>query len=193
MAIHRASLLGCSLVLALACSDAGPDGGAADTHVDDVASDDVGSPEADAPGDPGVESVDDVPAETVVDAPGDAADDTSGDLSLPPWPDGSDITCEEVWLRVQAGDPDMLLVNVVDEEFYDLGHIEGSLVIPWDLIEGRLDEVDPGRHVVLYCRRGVRSATALATLTTNGYEMVWVMEGGLEQWISLEYPTVPDP
>jgi len=82
---------------------------------------------------------------------------------------------------------------VVDEEFYDLGHIEGSLVIPWDLIEGRLDEVDPGRHVVLYCRRGVRSATALATLTTNGYEMVWVMEGGLEQWISLEYPTVPDP
>ena len=89
-----------------------------------------------------------------------------------------------------AADPRMLLLNVVDEEFYNLGHIEGSLVIPWDLLPGREDEVDRSRHVVIYCRRGVRSVAAYDTLEQAGFDHLWIMESGLERWIELDYPTV---
>ena len=107
------------------------------------------------------------------------------------WPDGEYVSVDEVHDRLSNGDSDMLLVNVVDEEFYDLGHIEGSLKIPWDLLADRLGEVDAERHVVIYCRRGVRSESAYETLTTQGYPLVWVMEGGIEAWIEAGYPTVP--
>ncbi|MBN1611876.1 MAG: hypothetical protein JW940_34915 [Polyangiaceae bacterium] len=108
------------------------------------------------------------------------------------WPEGKYITLNEVHERLQSDDPDMLLVNVVDEEFYDLGHIAGSLKIPWDTLEDHLDQIDPNRHVVIYCRRGVRSESAYPVLTSNGYALVWVMEGGIEAWIAEGYPTVSD-
>lgn len=120
------------------------------------------------------------------------ADRGTAEDALPPWPGGKYIPINEVYERVRAGDPEMLLVNVSDEEFYDMGHIEGSLKIPWDLLNGRLDEVDADKHIVIYCRRGVRSESAYDTLTANDYPLVWVMESGLEAWIAAGYPTVAD-
>jgi hypothetical protein len=39
----------------------------------------------------------------------------------------------------------MLLVSVVDVQYYGLGFISGSLKIPWDTLAGRLGEIDPTR------------------------------------------------
>lgn len=124
-------------------------------------------------------------------APADLAPtvDAGGPLA---WPTGKYISVDEVYRRLQAQDPDMLLVNVVDEEFYDLGHLPGSLKIPWDTLAGRLGELDRARHIVIYCRRGVRSESAYTTLTGNGFSLVWMMEGGIEPWIAAGYPVVPD-
>lgn len=114
--------------------------------------------------------------------PGDQAD----------WPEGKYISIEETYQRLCSEDPDLQFLNVSDEEFWNLGHIEGSLVIPWDTLAGRLGEVDPQIHTIVYCRRGVRSEVAYETLIDNAYELVWVMgDGGLEAWIELGYPTVP--
>lgn len=123
-----------------------------------------------------------------LDADGIAGGDWDG---LDPWPDERDLTCEQVKATLDAADPRMLLLNVVDEEFYDLGHLPGSLIIPWDLLEGRLDEVDPDRYIVIYCRRGVRSEAAYTSLSDAGYAHLWVMAGGIERWIELGYPTEP--
>ncbi len=108
------------------------------------------------------------------------------------WPSGKYISVDEVQAHLQAGDPDLLLVNVVDEEFYDLGFVPGSLKIPWDTLASRLAEVDRQRHVVVYCRKGVRSESAYTTLVDAGYPLLWVMEGGIERWIAAGYPTVPE-
>jgi rhodanese-related sulfurtransferase len=136
----------------------------------------------------------------VTDASGD---ETGGareaDVAVPadsgaarPWPSGEYISVDEVYARVQAQDPEMLLANVVDEEYYNLGFIAGSLKIPWDTLAGRLDELDPARHIVLYCRRGVRSESAYTTLIEKRFTLVWVMEGGIEAWIAAGYPVVPE-
>jgi rhodanese-related sulfurtransferase len=118
---------------------------------------------------------------------------SAGDTSTArPWPTGKYISVDEVYARLQAQDPDMLLVNVVDEEYYNLGFIAGSLKIPWDTLQGRLDELDPARHIVLYCRRGVRSEAAYTTLVENDFPLVWVMEGSLQAWSAAGYPVVPE-
>lgn len=122
--------------------------------------------------------------------PADGQGWPDGDRALEEWPTDKYLGCEQVRAYQLAGDPRMLLLNVVDEEFYDLGHLEGSLKIPWDLLEGRLAEVDRARYLVVYCRRGVRSEPAYTTLEDAGYAHVWVMEGGIERWIDLGYPTV---
>jgi rhodanese-related sulfurtransferase len=108
------------------------------------------------------------------------------------WPDSKYISVHEVYARTQTNDAEMLLVNVVDEEYYNLGHIAGSLKIPWDTLEGRLDELDPGQHIVIYCRKGVRSESAYTTLLDHAFPLVWVIEGGIERWIAAGYPTVAE-
>ncbi len=127
--------------------------------------------------------------DTDVDSDLDAGADSGYD-QLPLWPSDKYISISEVYQRVQANDSDMLLLNVSDEEFYDMGHIEGSTKIPWDVLETKLDKVDSKRHIVIYCRRGVRSEFAYTTLSDNGYSLLWVMEDGLEEWIEKGYPTV---
>ena len=130
------------------------------------------------------------------DADVDANVDTDADTDteteakdLPSWPNGKYITPQQVFERLDIGDPQMLLLNVSDEEFYYMGHIPGSLAIPWDDLPERLDEVDSEKHIIIYCRKGVRSESAYSTLISNDYDNVWVMDGGLEVWIALEYPT----
>ena len=179
-------ILGLALVVwCTSCeSSSGGDGdGSAGAEVDTGGSGDT-VPEAD--------STDDTESSTDgTDVSGDDAEEEDSILSRL-WPEDRWITPTEVYERLVAGDPGMLPLNVVDAEFYDLGNIEGSLVIPWNELPGRLGEVDGERHVVIYCRRGVRSRSAYQTLTANGYELVWTMEGGLEAWLELEYPVVHD-
>jgi rhodanese-related sulfurtransferase len=126
------------------------------------------------------------------DGGGTTGSDVVADTGAAAWPSDKYISVDEVYALVQAGTTDMLLVNVVDEEFYNLGFIAGSLKIPWDTLEGRLAELDRARHIVLYCRKGVRSESAYTTLKDNGYTLVWAMEGGIERWIDAGYPVVPE-
>jgi rhodanese-related sulfurtransferase len=121
----------------------------------------------------------------------DSTIDLDGE-ALPAWPSGKYISVEEVHARIQAHDTGMLLINVVDETYYTLGHIEGSLKIPWDTIESRTGEIDRGRYVVVYCRRGVRSESAFTLLEKQAYPRVWIMEGGIERWLAAGFPTVTD-
>jgi rhodanese-related sulfurtransferase len=167
-------------------SDMGTDADA-DTGTDETSGEPPADPDVEPPPDTLDVTPDPVQDEEERDTEAEAdASDTPGD----PWPDGSTITIDEVRERMEADDPDMLLLNVSDEEFYDLGHLPGSLVIPWDLLPDHLDLVDPARHIVIYCRRGVRSESAFATLQAASYPYVWTMEGGLEAWIAAGNTTV---
>jgi rhodanese-related sulfurtransferase len=121
----------------------------------------------------------------------DSAIDRNGE-DVPAWPSGKYLSVDEVYARIRAQDTGMLLINVVDEIYYTLGHIEGSLKIPWDTLENRFEEIDRGRYLVVYCRRGVRSESAFTTLERLAYPHVWIMEGGIERWLAAGFPTVAD-
>ena len=73
--------------------------------------------------------------------------------------------------------PGVILLDVRTQEEYDLNHIDGSTLIPVAELPGRLDELpDKGATVIVYCRSGVRSASAYDLLTQNGYTHVYDMQ-----------------
>ncbi len=68
---------------------------------------------------------------------------------------------------VQAG---ALLIDVRTPGEFAGGAIAGARNIPVDQISGRVAELNVGKVVVLYCRSGARSGSAMSTLRAAGVE-----------------------
>lgn len=69
--------------------------------------------------------------------------------------------------------PDAVLLDVRTPPEYQSGHIEGSLNLPLDRLEGvmaRFPDLETPLYV--YCRSGARSAKAAALLRQMGYHQV---------------------
>jgi phage shock protein E len=65
------------------------------------------------------------------------------------------------------------LVDVRTPAEFDAGHLPGAINIPVAELDARAHEIGPvDRPVVTYCRSGVRSARAAATLTKLGWKTV---------------------
>ena len=106
-------------------------------------------------------------------------------------PDEKYLAAEEVYALYSNECPGILYLNVVDEQFYTLGHIPGSVEIPWTALAARLDEVSADQTILVYCRKGVRSEAAYDVLVEAGYPSLHVLTDGLEAWIAAGYETVP--
>lgn len=63
-----------------------------------------------------------------------------------------------------------LLLDVRTPEEFVCGHIPGALNVPVDQVAARISDLGPkDRPVVIYCRSGVRSATAARILREAGF------------------------
>lgn len=75
-----------------------------------------------------------------------------------------------------------LVLDVRTEDEFVLGHIENSVCIPVDDLDGRLDELpDKDRTILVCCRSGRSSALAAEYLDRAGYKNVYDF-GGLVYW-----------
>lgn len=59
------------------------------------------------------------------------------------------------------------------------GSLPGALNIPLDQLPEHLSELDPSRRVVLLCRSGARSTAAAELLTSQGFDDVVNLAGGM--------------
>jgi molybdopterin/thiamine biosynthesis adenylyltransferase/rhodanese-related sulfurtransferase len=87
-------------------------------------------------------------------------------------------------VRAQVGNG-AVVVDVRELEEWSAGHIPGAVHVPKSYFETRIEGAVPdrGRHVVLYCASGNRSAWAARTLIEElGYEHVESMTGGFTLW-----------
>jgi len=84
--------------------------------------------------------------------------------------------------------PELVVLDVRYQYEYDDGHIRNAILIPYDELAGRLDELDPEKETLVYCKLGGRSAIASGTLDSNGFTSVYNMEGGIVAWESGGYP-----
>ncbi len=75
-----------------------------------------------------------------------------------------------------------LILDVRTEDEFVLGHLENSVCIPVDELEGRLDELpDKEQLILVCCRSGKSSKLAAEFLDSRGYKNVLDF-GGLVYW-----------
>jgi len=80
---------------------------------------------------------------------------------------------------------DAQLVDVRTRREYQQGHIEGAILIDYlqrSTFRSTFEELDKGRPVYIYCRRGPRSRKAARILEDMGFGEVYELQGGYLAW-----------
>ncbi|MDH5764192.1 MAG: molybdopterin-synthase adenylyltransferase MoeB [Nitrospinota bacterium] len=87
------------------------------------------------------------------------------------------------------------LVDVRGQGEYEINRIDGSTLIPLDIIEERkiekLNGLKKEDEIVLHCKAGVRSLKAAKALIDIGFQNVKSMRGGIEEWAETIDPSMP--
>ncbi len=91
------------------------------------------------------------------------------------------ITAAELAARLKESDPPLLL-DVRSEVETQVSALPDAQVIPLGQLLERLNEIDKGRAVVVFCRNGTRSRRALRILKENGFNQVKNLSGGINAW-----------
>lgn len=86
---------------------------------------------------------------------------------------------------------DFELIDVREPNEYDLTHIGGKL-IPLGQVSERAAEISKEKTVVVMCRSGKRSATAIRELQEKfGYSNLLNLKGGILAWASEIDSSIP--
>ena len=85
-----------------------------------------------------------------------------------------------------------LVLDVREDKEYHEGHVLNARLIPYGLLDERLQELEDYRErpLVVYCRTGQRSARACALLRNQGFTQVYKLSGGILAWRSADLPVV---
>ena len=91
------------------------------------------------------------------------------------------ITPRHLKEMINVGKP-FILLDVREEWEYEMVHLEGALSIPFGELLKRFREITPGREVVVYCHKGMRSLDAAFLLQQLGFKSVKCLLGGIDRW-----------
>lgn len=95
------------------------------------------------------------------------------------------IDTQEASRRVGQG---AFLLDVRRQDEFDEKRIPGSTLVPLAELEARVGEIPRDREIVVHCRSGARSATAVEFLLSEGFDAVNVT-GGIIDWEAQGLPT----
>ena len=81
------------------------------------------------------------------------------------------------------GEEEYVLVDVRQPDEYLEVHLPGAWLVPLTELEGRVGELAPWPHRVVYCRNGARSRRAAAVVSRRSRDgAVYHLDGGLLAW-----------
>ena len=100
-----------------------------------------------------------------------------------------DVTVQEA-SNLIADKPELVILDVRTVSEFNDGHIEGAINIPVEEIANRLSELDKNDELLVYCRTGNRSATAVGILEDAGFTKIYHMHEGISVWVQQGYPVV---
>jgi len=91
------------------------------------------------------------------------------------------------------GGRDFVLVDVREENEYEINKVPGSVLIPkGEFLNGNVfEQLGDDKQAVLYCKTGVRSAEALAVLKGAGFSDAVHVGGGVVAWVNQIDPSQP--
>jgi len=90
----------------------------------------------------------------------------------------------------QANDNNLVVINVLDQDFYNDCHIKGSVNVTLDAIEQFSTTLDKNTEIVVYCSNYQCSTSEYAAkkLKSLGHNGVYVYEGGIAEWYQKGLP-----
>jgi rhodanese-related sulfurtransferase len=99
-----------------------------------------------------------------------------GDLPL-------EIDVRSVQRLIETGE-DFVLLDVREQDEYDLVHIPQATLLPMSQIQTRFPELLPlrDRRLVVHCHHGGRSERVTHWLRAQGFPQVQNMAGGIDAW-----------
>jgi sulfur-carrier protein adenylyltransferase/sulfurtransferase len=86
------------------------------------------------------------------------------------------------------------ILDVREPQEFQICRIPGSTLIPLGQLGGRVEEVlaeSAGQPILVYCKVGVRSATAVRLLRERGIDHVRNLKGGILAWIDQVDQSLP--
>ncbi len=81
------------------------------------------------------------------------------------------------------------ILDVRSSEEFKGGHLKGSKHIPLDQLGSRASELDKSQPVLVVCAAGPRAARGASLLKRAGFDKVYVLGGGFNEWQSQGLPT----
>lgn len=97
------------------------------------------------------------------------------------------VSPDELYEKIALGDVAVVDVRTTTE--YRSGHIPGSINVPMDEVESRLDDIPKGRPVVMVCQSGRRSEITREQVRTR-IEHLSCLDGGVTAWEKAGKPVV---
>ena len=83
--------------------------------------------------------------------------------------------------ELAARGDDVTLIDVREPWEATLVSLPGAVLMPLATLDERLDEIEKGRPVVVYCHHGIRSLGARDLLTARGFDASH-LAGGIDAW-----------
>jgi adenylyltransferase/sulfurtransferase len=99
------------------------------------------------------------------------------------------ITPLELAERLRRGD-ELTVVDVREPHEWEIAHIDGARLIPLGTLAGSLPSLDRDAELVVHCKSGARSATAVRQLREAGFTRVSSLAGGILRWSDDVDPSV---
>ena len=100
------------------------------------------------------------------------------------------IGARELKAKLDRGDR-FHLIDVREPFEWEICHIAGARLIPIGQLAARMSELDSTDEIVLQCKTGARSSTALRLLQDAGFSKLANLEGGIHAWADEIDPTMP--
>jgi adenylyltransferase/sulfurtransferase len=102
-----------------------------------------------------------------------------------------EITSTELKQRLDNGD-DIQIIDVREDYEVAIARIPNATHIPLAQVLTRMNEIEPNRETVVYCKMGGRSARAIDALQRSGFEGKLInLKGGITGWSNEVDPSVP--
>jgi molybdopterin/thiamine biosynthesis adenylyltransferase/rhodanese-related sulfurtransferase len=92
-----------------------------------------------------------------------------------------EITVEDLKARMDRSDK-FVLIDVREPYEWDISRIPGAKLIPLGELSSRMSELDTADEIIIHCKVGGRSATAVRHLQKAGFSKLLNVAGGILAW-----------
>lgn len=88
-------------------------------------------------------------------------------------------------------DPNIVILDVRTPKEFVTGHIENAIDVDYrnEDFKEQIKKLDPDKTYLVYCRTGIRSASAIDSLKSLGFKNLYDLKGGITAWNQLNMPT----